>query len=92
MKLRLSRRKNRKRNGLDGNILEASVFRVPAWVGQGYNERRRERFSNLFAAVNFGPQHADIREVAVALREIEAVADDELIGHFKPDVVHLHIG
>ena len=36
-------------------------------------------------------KHADTREVAVAFGEIEAVADDELIGNFEADEISFEL-
>ena len=33
--------------------------------------------------VNLGLEHADVRHIAVLLRVVEAVADDEFVGHFE---------
>src|SRR4051794_34408776 len=41
--------------------------------------------------VDLGAQRGDVREVAVALGVVEAVADDELVGDLEADVLHRHL-
>ena len=42
-------------------------------------------------AVDLGLEHADKGEVAIRLGVIQAIADHELIGDLKPDIVHVQI-
>src|SRR5262249_60450897 len=51
----------------------------------GLRLRRRHRASGV------GLEDADERQVAVALRVIEAVADDELIGDREAEIIDRHV-
>ena len=45
----------------------------------------------LPTAVNFGFEHADVRETAVFAVEVEAIADDVLVLNRKPVIIYTHI-
>lgn len=46
----------------------------------------------LLAAINFGTENADVGKVTITLGKIEAVAHNELIRHFKPDIIDIDTG
>ena len=50
-------------------------------------------FADLLAGlfVNMRVQHADEGQIAVTLREIQAVADDKLVRYREPDVIGLDL-
>ena len=45
----------------------------------------------LLAAVDAAFQNAQVRQIAVMLREVQSVADNEFVGNFKAAVIDFHV-
>src|SRR5581483_9401738 len=65
------------------------MTRVPGSIPSAYAGK------TLIGSGSFGNEllreHADVRQVPVALSEVEAVADDELVGNLEADPADRHV-
>src|SRR5699024_8584901 len=79
-------RSDRTRHALDA-VPSSEQRRHPTQLFPGVLQPRRERLLLIYMWC----EGADERQVAVLLRVVETVADDELVRQIEPDIPHFEI-